>query len=412
METTRIKNRWNAILLGALVLGATASLVVVGAGGARQTNMAPGTANACDADSAAIVGWKTQNEAPLLDTFDRATALLGHGASKLAEDLTEGSPAPVPTTPTTTPTIVTFHVADKPQGIATGYVRGEEMVWVASLGTRSVLRLDARSGRVMALVPLEIAPLGLALGDGVLWITGGFNTVERLDLTTNRVVARIPVGMNPRIPVVSVDGVWIPNANDHTVSRIDQGTNRVVATIPVGDPLDCPASVEPLALTAGPGAVWVTQCGTQSVARIETSTNRVVATIRLGVEPTGLQLTGDTLWVTSQAYDRVLRIDTQSGRVLASITIAGPGAITATAGAVWVETSTGQLVRIDSLTNRVMNNVTIGAGVAAIPPSPVPSLPAVMMATGLGSLAASEGSVWASRAGSNVVMRIDPDPTQ
>src|SRR5437773_11652051 len=87
METTGIKNKWNAILLGALVLGATASVAIVGAGGAKQSNGVPNAANASDANSVAIVGSKAQDDAPLLDTFDRATAMLGHDASKPADEL-------------------------------------------------------------------------------------------------------------------------------------------------------------------------------------------------------------------------------------------------------------------------------------------------------------------------------------
>src|SRR5690348_14452036 len=43
--------------------------------------------------------------------------------------------APVPTLQPSTPPVVALHVTDRPQGVAVGYVRGEEMVWVASLGS-------------------------------------------------------------------------------------------------------------------------------------------------------------------------------------------------------------------------------------------------------------------------------------
>jgi hypothetical protein len=86
METPRIKKgRTRAILLGLLIVGATA--YVVGAQSATQNSVAHETANASAVSSVAIVGSEEQNDAPLLDTFDRATAMVGRSANSPVEEM-------------------------------------------------------------------------------------------------------------------------------------------------------------------------------------------------------------------------------------------------------------------------------------------------------------------------------------
>jgi DNA-binding beta-propeller fold protein YncE len=269
------------------------------------------------------------------------------------------------------PAAPTFGVVARPQGVAVG----RDSVWVASLGARAIVRLDPADARVLGVTPLDFPPLGLSLGAGALWITGGFDTVARLDPQTNRVVARIRVGLNPRIPAATDDAIWIPNAGDGTISRISPRANQVVATIALAAPLDCPTSPEPLAVIAADGAVWATRCAARAVSRIDPATNRVAQTIALGVEPTALALVGGELWVTSAAWDQVLRIEPGAGRVVARLRLAGPGAIAGGAAGVWVGAESGAIVRVDPRTNRLTTVRGAAARPVGPPPSPVPSLP-------------------------------------
>jgi len=87
MKTTGMKKRWNAIVLGALVVGAIALVAIVGGVSAQQNSVAHDTANASDVSSVAIVRSKEQNDAPLLDTFDRATTMVGRGANSPVEEM-------------------------------------------------------------------------------------------------------------------------------------------------------------------------------------------------------------------------------------------------------------------------------------------------------------------------------------
>src|ERR1039457_5050651 len=65
---------------------------------------------------------------------------------------------------------------------------------------------------------------------------GNDNTVSVINVTTNSVIATIPVGNTPEGVSVSQDGskVYVANHNAFTVSVINTATNTVVATIPVG----------------------------------------------------------------------------------------------------------------------------------------------------------------------------------
>ena len=48
---------------------------------------------------------------------------------------------------------------------------------------------------VAAAVPVGKHPAGVAVADGMLWVTNDVdNTVSRIDLTTDRVTATVPLG--------------------------------------------------------------------------------------------------------------------------------------------------------------------------------------------------------------------------
>ncbi|MGH3079111.1 MAG: protein kinase domain-containing protein, partial [Gaiellaceae bacterium] len=75
------------------------------------------------------------------------------------------------------------------------------------------------------------------------------NAVGVIDPGSNKLVAEVPVGIEPRSIAVGEGGVWVANAEDETVSRIDPATRQVVRTISVPD--------YPSDLTVGAGSVLV-----------------------------------------------------------------------------------------------------------------------------------------------------------
>ena len=133
-----------------------------------------------------------------------------------------------------------------------GIAVGEDAVWVAGDPfDRRVWKVDPRSGRVVAKIPLPFIPDAIAAGAGAVWVSSLLDdTVSRIDPASNRIVATIPVGRGPDAMAVGGGALWVTSSIDDTISRIDPKTNRVVATLPAGG--------TPTAIAAGPGGVWAT----------------------------------------------------------------------------------------------------------------------------------------------------------
>jgi DNA-binding beta-propeller fold protein YncE len=93
--------------------------------------------------------------------------------------------------------------------------------WRPTRGTTpAVWRIDARTNKPIARIPLPVTPMRIALGAGSVWVTGlrvlsssGKSvdaTVLRIDLTTNRIVARISLHTDAVDGIlVSHDLVWV-----------------------------------------------------------------------------------------------------------------------------------------------------------------------------------------------------------
>jgi branched-chain amino acid transport system substrate-binding protein len=140
-----------------------------------------------------------------------------------------------------------------------GFAFGEGALWAAgdAFG-RELWRLDPSSERVEATIPLPFVPAGVAAGQGAVWATSLLDdTVARIDPATNRIAASIPVGRGAGSLAVGNGAVWVVDSIDGTVSRIDPSTNQIVATIPVG--------TGPGDIAAGPGGIWVTTAGSKPV---------------------------------------------------------------------------------------------------------------------------------------------------
>lgn len=133
---------------------------------------------------------------------------------------------------------------------------GDGSVWTTD--ATGVLRFDARTGARQARVPIPAltnssVTNALAVGAGSVWVgLTDANTVWRIDLRTNQLIATIVVGDHPSGIALSPGAVWVASA-DGTVSRIDpraaQGLGRVVQTIRTGG--------TPSGITFGDGVVWV-----------------------------------------------------------------------------------------------------------------------------------------------------------
>lgn len=158
-----------------------------------------------------------------------------------------------------------IHTGGSPTGLAVAF----GSLWVGSngLADRTFFRISLRTGTVTRVSPGCLRPAYFAVaGNADPWVTCVGDGVRRgvalrLDPRTNRVRARVAVGVSPGDGAIDDAGrVWIPNKTSGTVTRIDPATNRVAETVHVGG--------TPFVLNAAFGDVWAPNYGAAEVDRL------------------------------------------------------------------------------------------------------------------------------------------------
>lgn len=200
---------------------------------------------------------------------------------------------------------------------------------------------------------------------GAVWATDAKGTLAKIDPATNRVVARIPLAArSPQLCCGAGFGaLWLADTETDTVLRVGIRQNTVVARIPVGR--------SPVGTAVGFGSVWVANNRAGSVMRIDPETNRVDATISVGKSgtgahygngPLGLAVARESVWATVPNAGRVVRIDPRSNRVTATLGAKGRCTLAARAGSVWAAGACGhtRISRIDARSGRVTATHDLG----------------------------------------------------
>jgi ABC-type transport system substrate-binding protein len=165
---------------------------------------------------------------------------------------------------------------------------------VTNSDDRTVSRIDANTGDVVALIRTNAVGRGIAVGAGEVWVTDeSTNRVAEVDPGTNHVTARKTVGNGPAGITYGAGDVWVANELDSNVSEIDPTTLSTRATIQVAG--------GPSALAFGDGGLWVSVEFGQRVVRINRRTGREEAVIPVGNRPQGLAAVPGGVWVAVQA---------------------------------------------------------------------------------------------------------------
>lgn len=225
-------------------------------------------------------------------------------------------------------------------GLAVGF----GSLWVPSCGDHTLARIDLKSGKLTATIPVAVADSegGIAVGAGSVWlVTDSLSTLARLDPDTNKVVAEIRVAGGSYMAAFGEDAVWVTSTRNNLVTRVDPQTNLIVETIAVGK--------SPRFLAVGEGAVWVLNQGDGSVSRIDSKTNKSSATIDVGVPGAGGDIAAGegSVWVTSFGFP-ISRIDPAANRVVQQFAGDGGDAIRTGLGSIWLSNNKAQNVwRID-----------------------------------------------------------------
>lgn len=282
------------------------------------------------------------------------------------------------------PTLEILQPADGLGAVTSG--RGD--AWVDDRWGERLLRLDRRTGRVVARIPVQ-GRLALSDGGRNVWALqsgGGYGRnlrgpLLRIDAATSRVMARIPLPTFGFGLLAHGDDVWVWGPRD--LIRIDARTDELaqIITVPdergestgfalIGnqpvvstadrhlvrfDPLTgaeltaLPLSLDaPVLQEASAGRAVVTSAGV--VAMVDPATGELLWRRRLGFRiGTVLQVQG-ALWAQG-AYirdpgDRVWELDLETGATLGSALLPAFGSISMAAidGSLWVTTASGRML--------------------------------------------------------------------
>src|SRR5215831_7350300 len=206
--------------------------------------------------------------------------------------------------------------------------------------------------------PVEGSPDWQVTTEDAQWVSNGpKNTVHRLDPKTNRVAAVIPVGKKPCSGLAAGFGsVWVPNCEDKTVSRIDIKRNQVVATIAAA-----PAESEG-GIAASPEAVWLVTDAKGVLSKIDPATNAVAGEVTVPANSAGVTYGEGFVWVTSPDSKMLTGIDPKTNKVVYSVEVGpGPRFVTTGAGSVWtLNQGDGTVSRVDAKTGKLIANIEAG----------------------------------------------------
>jgi YVTN family beta-propeller protein len=181
-----------------------------------------------------------------------------------------------------------------------------------------LVALTANAGSRALPTVSQLPRTTVAVGGGPDWMTTGGNAlwignidlkeVERVDVATNKVTARIKVGGNPCSGIAyGFSSVWVPiceHFQGTRLVRIDASTDRVSATLPI-----VPAHPEG-GITVSPDSVWIAT-GDGVLARLDPATNSIRQRIRVASGSQNPVYADGTIWITSTRANLLTAVDAQ-----------------------------------------------------------------------------------------------------
>jgi YVTN family beta-propeller protein len=229
----------------------------------------------------------------------------------------------------------------------------------------------------------------LGVGADAVWVSDfAGNRVWRIDPRTNRVAAEIPVGLNPTGLGFSPEAVWVTNHRAGAIQRIDPRTNRVTKTIRLAP--DGPGGPQTIGYAGGD--LWVTIPKLAKTARVDGSTGRVEHMFDLS-GCGSIQALDDTVWLeTTCEGDTLARLSSKENRVEQEGTLSPVRWFAVTRDDLWQSSNQTDLIllRADPQSFRITGRLDLG------------------VASRGNRLAAGSGSIWVG--GPDAVIRVDPRP--
>jgi hypothetical protein len=268
-----------------------------------------------------------------------------------------------------TSVVASVHVPGRPGFLL---LKGDDL-WVAvaaprASGRGAVVRVDARTGRVVRVLRLPIDPYELAYGFGSLWVTGATNDrryrgVLRVDPQSGRVVRVIrgPRALGSKLATTS-RAVWVGGADIYAKGHPERAGVRFVYEIDprrnaVARRVRLPGQATVISLAGAGSSLW--SVGWWGVVKLS-ATGRVLFHRPIDGSGWSLALTPGVVWVAQPWIgERPVRRQDRPARRLLRISVAAParqtvielptqpGGVSAAAGVVWVG-GNGRLARLDA----------------------------------------------------------------
>ena len=226
-----------------------------------------------------------------------------------------------------------------------GVAVGAGSVWVTDPQHGAVLRVDPEAGRVVDTIDVGGRPGPIVFGAGRIWVADDDGAgITAIDAIGDGIYRRglVPHAAPLRL-AIGAGGLWVSSASTGAVRRIDLSSARHGAPIPVGR--------GPAGVTVAHGLVWVANSRSDTVSRVDPSTHALLGDpIEVGGSPGGIDAGTEAVWVASGSEDTVTRLDLESGDPVGSPIGVGsePGAVAVGATAVWVaDNGEGAVTRIE-----------------------------------------------------------------
>jgi hypothetical protein len=211
---------------------------------------------------------------------------------------------------------------------------GYGSVWAATCAPATVTRINAKTGKVQARIPIDTGVLAhessLAAGEGGVWVLNLGPQLIKIDPRSNKVVRTTAAPEGSTAVRAGLGGLWVTAAETGKLHRLDPDDLSVVATVEVGQGANF--------LAIGEQAVWVLVDDTGSAVRVDPRSNKVVATIKVSVGPIGggdIAIGGGSVW--ARAVDPLAaRIDPATNEVTARYgPVSGSGGVAADDTGAW-----------------------------------------------------------------------------
>jgi virginiamycin B lyase len=178
-----------------------------------------------------------------------------------------------------------------PAGAEGGIAASADSIWLVTDKQGTLARIDPANETVRQKITIVAGSYNPIFADGLIWITGvESKTLIAVDASSGRIVATIPVGPKPRFLTSGGGSVWTLNQGDGTISRVDATRKTLTATISVGIP------GQGGDICFGADSVWATVFDIP-LSRIDSKTNKVVRQW-VGSGGDSMRVGFDSVWLT------------------------------------------------------------------------------------------------------------------